>query len=149
MAEILFYHLTHSTLDDALPRLVERSLARDWKVTIQFMSEERRDAMDSYLWVYSDDSFIGHGTEHDSYPDYQPVYLTLGGENPNGAQVRFMVEGANCSDPEKYERLVVMFDGRDKELLGETREQWKNYKTQNHQLTYWQQTDDGRWEKKA
>lgn len=149
MAEILFYHLTHSTLDDALPRLIERSLARDWKVTIQFMSEERRDAMDSYLWVFSDDSFVGHGTERDAYPNYQPVYLTLGEENPNGSQVRFMVEGANCSDPEKYERLVVMFDGRDQELLGEARQQWKNYKNQEHQLTYWQQTDDGRWEKKA
>ncbi|OLY44980.1 DNA polymerase III subunit chi [Bartonella apis] len=149
MAEILFYHLTQSTLDDALPGLVERSLARQWKVTIQFMTDERRDAMDSYLWVYSDDSFIGHGTERDKYPELQPVYLTLGEENPNDSQVRFMVEGANCSNPEKYERLVVMFDGRDPELLAEARKQWKSYKEQNHQLTYWQQTEDRRWEKKA
>ncbi|WP_297323611.1 DNA polymerase III subunit chi [uncultured Bartonella sp.] len=149
MAEILFYHLTQSTLDNALPGLVERSLARDWKVTIQFISEERRDAMDAYLWVYSDDSFIGHGTDRDAYPDLQPVFLTIGQQNPNGSQVRFMVDGANCSDPQNYERLVVMFDGRDQELLAQTRQQWKFYKAQNHSLTYWQQTQDRRWEKKA
>ena len=60
-----------------------------------------------------------------------------------------MVEGANCSNPERYERLVVMFDGRDPELLAEARKQWKSYKEKNHQLTYWQQTEDRRWEKKA
>ena len=149
MAEILFYHLTQSTLEDALPGLLERSLARDWKVTIQFMSDERRDAMDSYLWVYSDDSFIGHGTERDKYPNLQPIYLTVGEENPNGSQVRFMLEGSNCSDPDNYERLVVMFDGHDEDLLAQTREQWKTYKAKNHKLTYWQQTEDRRWEKKA
>ena len=149
MAEILFYHLTQSTLDEALPGLIERSLARDWKVVIQFMSEERRDAMDAHLWVYSDDSFIGHGTEREPYADLQPVYLTTGAENPNQAQVRFLVEGANCLDADKYDRLVVMFDGHDTELLSQTREQWKAYKAQDHKLTYWQQTEDRRWEKKA
>lgn len=149
MAEILFYHLTQSTLDDALPGLVERSLARDWKVTIQFVSEERRDAMDAYLWVYADDSFIGHGTERDPHAQLQPVYLTTGHDNPNQSQVRFLAEGAMCEDAHQYERLVVMFDGRDTELLAQTREQWKAYKAQVHALTYWQQTDDRRWEKKA
>lgn len=149
MTEILFYHLTRSTLDDALPGLVERSLAREWNVTIQFMSDERRDAMDAYLWVYSDESFIGHGTERDPYAEYQPVYLTTATDNPNHSQVRFLVEGASCLDPENYDRLVVMFDGRDEELVLQTREQWKSYKAQNHKLTYWQQTEDRRWEKKA
>lgn len=93
MAEILFYHLTESTLDEALPGLVERSLGRGWRVTIQAVSEERRDALDNLLWTFSDTSFVAHGTDKEPHPEQQPVLLTTSEANPNGATVRFLVEG--------------------------------------------------------
>ena len=45
MAEALFYHLTESRLEDALPPLLEKSLERGWKVSVHVGSEERRDAL--------------------------------------------------------------------------------------------------------
>jgi hypothetical protein len=36
MAEVLFYHLTESTLQDALPGLLERSLGRGWRISGAF-----------------------------------------------------------------------------------------------------------------
>lgn len=149
MAEVLFYHLTESTMENTLPGLVERSIERDWRVVIQFRSEERRDAMDAHLWVWSDASFIGHGTDRDKWPEEQPVFLTTGDNNPNNAGVRFCVEGASCRDPESYQRLVVMFDGHDDEQLKQAREQWKTLKTAGHDVTYWQQNEARRWEKRA
>lgn len=149
MAEILFYHLTESTLDEALPGLVERSVGRGWRVTIQTRTEERRDALDNLLWVFSDASFIGHGTDVEPFPEQQPVLLTTGDANHNGATVRFLVEGAETDRAEAYDRIVVMFDGHDQEQLDTARAQWKGFKGQNHDLTYWQQTSDRRWEKKA
>lgn len=149
MADILFYHLTQSTLDEALPGLIERSLARSWRVTIQFVTEERLKKMDTHLWTWEDESFIAHGTKQDKYPQLQPVYLTMDADNPNQSQVRFLVEGAECEDSDDYERLVVMFDGQDEAQLLRAREQWKVFKSQSHNLTYWQQTEDRRWEKKA
>lgn len=115
MAEILFYHLTESTLDEALPGLVERSLGRGWRVTIQTVSEERRDALDGLLWTFSDTSFVAHGTDKEPHPEHQPVLLTTSEANPNGATVRFLVEGAGLEQADAYERLVVMFDGHDQE----------------------------------
>jgi len=149
MSEILFYHLTESRLDDTLPGLVERSLQRGWRVTIQFATQERRDAVDALLWTWSDSSFIAHGTEQDKWPEEQPVFLAIGNANPNASQVRFCVEGARCTNPESYERLVVMFDGHDTEQLACARQEWKNLKDKGYTLTYWQQTPDRRWEKKA
>jgi hypothetical protein len=35
MAEALFYHLTESTLEQALPPLLEKSLQRGWAVVVQ------------------------------------------------------------------------------------------------------------------
>lgn len=149
MAEILFYHLTESTLDQALPGLVERSLTRGWRVTIQAVSDERRDSLDSLLWTFSDTSFVAHGTDQEPFPDQQPVLLTTSGANLNSATVRFLVEGAALEQVADYDRLVVMFDGHNQEQLEQARAQWKSFKTMDHDLTYWQQTPDRRWERKA
>ncbi|WP_208437493.1 DNA polymerase III subunit chi [Bartonella taylorii] len=147
--DILFYHLTQSTLGDILPTLVERALDRFGKVTIQFVSTEQRDAMDTRLWVYADEAFIGHGTECDQYPNFQPVFLTTGQENPNDSKIRFLIEGAVCTDIDVYQRLVVIFDGRNDKQLDFVRAQWKKYKMESHNLTYWQQTEDRCWEKQV
>ena len=47
------------------------------------------------------------------FADAQPIYLTAGGDNPNGAQVRFLVDGAELDDAAPYARVVYVFDGRD------------------------------------
>ena len=149
MTEILFYHLTESTLENALPGLVERSLDRKWKVVIQTGSEERRDSLDNHLWTWSDASFLAHGTDQEANPQEQPVILMTGDGNPNGATVRFLVDGAVPQNADGYERLILMFDGHDQQQLEQARAQWKLLKDQGHALTYWQQNAEGRWEKKA
>ncbi|MCO4319741.1 DNA polymerase III subunit chi [Phyllobacterium sp. 21LDTY02-6] len=149
MTEILFYHLTESTLENALPGLVERSLERNWKVVVQTGSEERRDSLDNHLWTWSDASFLAHATDLEANPEEQPVILTTGEGNPNGATVRFLVDGAVPANAEAYDRLVLMFDGHDQSQLEQAREQWRRLKEEGHSLTYWQQNAEGRWEKKA
>ncbi|BBL53536.1 DNA polymerase III subunit chi [Bartonella quintana] len=147
--DIFFYHLMQSTLEDILPTLVERALAAFGRVTIQCVNKERRDAIDMHLWVYADEAFIGHGTECDQYPNFQPVFLTTGQENPNDSKIRFLIEGAICSDIDAYQRLVVIFDDNSDEQLNLVRAQWKKYKMENHNLIYWQQTEDHGWKKQV
>lgn len=149
MAEILFYHLTETTLDEALPGLVERSLGRGWRVSIQGTVQERLDKIDKLLWACSDVSFLAHGFEDDPAAADQPVLLTLTDNNLNNSTVRFLVEGAELADLSPYQRLVVMFDGHNQLQLEKARQQWKIFKAGNHQLTYWQQNADKRWERKA
>ncbi len=149
MTEVLFYHLQQSTLEKVLPDLLERSLARGWKAVVQAGSPERVEALDTSLWTYSEDSFLPHGTRADGLPEQQPVFLTAGEENPNDANVLFLVDGAEAGDIAGYTRCVLMFDGRDDEALAHAREQWKRLKAEGHDTTYWQQSDTGRWEKRA
>lgn len=149
MTEVLFYHLTDSSLEAVLPTLLEKSLERGWKAVVQAGSDERRDALDSLLWTYREDSFIAHGTDQEKYPDQQPVILTTSGGNPNKATVRFLVDGAKPPPLEEYDRVVLLFDGHDTEHLDAARAQWKLLKSQGLDVTYWQQTPQGRWEKKA
>ena len=74
-------------------QLLERSLERGWRVVVQAASEERVDALDAHLWTYRDDSFLPHGTARDSEAAAQPILLTTADDNPNGATVRFLVDG--------------------------------------------------------
>jgi DNA polymerase-3 subunit chi len=153
MTEIWFYHLQRRTLDDVLPGLLERALQRGWRAVVQGASEERIAALDEHLWTYSDESFLPHGSGREGEPRTQPIFLTTGPENPNGAAVRFLIEGAEVAPilerSETYERLMVLFDGNDAEALAAARTQWSELKTRGQTLSYWQQTDDGRWEKRA
>ncbi len=149
MAEALFYHLTESTLEQALPPLLEKSLQRGWAVVVQTGTEERRDALDGHLWTFRDDSFLAHGSDRDPHSADQPVLLTTGSDNGNGARIRFIVDGASPPDLSSYERAVFMFDGHDAAQLEAARAQWKDVKAAGHSVTYWQQTSDRRWERKA
>lgn len=149
MTDVLFYHLTESTLEDALPSLLERSLDRGWRAVVQTGSEERRDALDTHLWTFRDDSFLAHGTEHEQHAQHQPVLLTTGVGNLNEAQIRFLVDGAEPPPLGDYERAVFMFDGHDAMQLEQARRHWKAMKSDGHAVTYWQQTPERRWERKA
>jgi DNA polymerase-3 subunit chi len=116
---------------------------------VQTGSEERRDALDAHLWSFRDDSFLAHGTDREPHAAHQPVLLTTTDANPNGALIRFLVDGAAPPDLSAYERAVFMFDGHDAMQLEGAREHWKAMKAGGHAVTYWQQTSDKRWERKA
>jgi DNA polymerase-3 subunit chi len=149
MTEVLFYHLEHQPLERVLPALVERTLQRGWRAVVQAGSEERVEALDTLLWTYAEESFLPHGTRRDGNPKAQPVYLTADDINPNEATVRFLVDGAAVGEMAGYERIVYLFDGRDGAAVAQAREQWKAVKAAACQATYWQQSPEGRWEKKA
>lgn len=149
MTEVLFYHLQNAPLERVLPKLLERSLERGWKAVVKAGGPERLDAINNVLWTYSDDSFLPHGTREDGPPALMPVYLTVEDDNPNEANVLFLVDGAEPVALGDYERCVLMFDGRDEAAVAAAREHWKTIKAEGHDATYWQQSSEGRWEKKA
>ena len=149
MTEVLFYHLEHQPLERVLPSLVERTLARGWRAVVQAGSEERVEALDLALWTWREESFLPHGTRRDGNPALHPVYLTTENDNPNGATVRFLVDGAVAGDLTPYTRVVYLFESRDSAAVALAREQWTGAKAAGCDVTYWQQSPEGRWEKKA
>lgn len=148
MTEVLFYHLERTSLEKVLPGLLERSLERQWRAVVQVGTAERAAALDAWLWTYRDDSFLPHGAERDIAVD-QPVFITTEADNPNRADVLFLVDGAAMGDLEGYKRAVLLFDGNDPSALTDAREAWRRVKAAGHDATYWQQGESGRWEKKA
>lgn len=150
VTEVLFYHLYRQPIEKVLPSLLERSLARGWRAIVQAGSDERIEALDAELWTYRDDSFLPHGVYRESEAARQPVLLTLRDDNPNGAQIRFLVEGAPLpADASAYERIVLLFDGEDEDAVTAAREHWSAAKAQDFSVTYWQADENGRWQRKG
>jgi DNA polymerase-3 subunit chi len=150
MTEVLFYHLQGQPLDRVLPTLLERSLERGWRIVVQAASDERVEALDAHLWTYRDDAFLPHGTERDGEPAAQPVLITVREQNPNGAHVRFLVDGVPLpADTATYERIVVLFDGDDADAVAQARTRWNDARTAGFDVTYWQPDAQGRWQRKG
>jgi DNA polymerase III subunit chi len=150
MTEIQFYHLDSQPPERVLPVLLGRSLERGWKVVIQAGSRERLEALDGYLWTHDDSAFLPHGTAEDGNEALQPIFLTLGGEAPNGANVRILVDRAQLPDDlASYDRVVILFDGADAEALAEARHSWKMLKERGLDISYWQLAEGGKWTRKA
>ncbi|MGI9381172.1 MAG: DNA polymerase III subunit chi [Methyloligellaceae bacterium] len=149
MTDILFYHLERTTLEKVLPGLLEKSLERGWRAVVQATTEERIESLDSLLWTFSDTSFLPHGTSKDGVEDRHPVFLTQTDINPNAANIRFLVENANVEDMSGYERVVYLFDGNDEYSVSSARESYRSALDSGHDVTYWQQSETGKWEKRA
>jgi DNA polymerase III subunit chi len=150
MTEILFYHLNGQTPEQVLPALLQKSLERGWRVVVQASSEERVEALDAHLWTWRDDAFLPHGIWRDSEASAQPILLTAGGENPNGAVVRFLVDGAAMpANASAYQRVVVLFDGADSDAVVAARVRWSEAKSAGFEVTYWQADEKGGWRRQA
>jgi DNA polymerase-3 subunit chi len=149
MTEVRFYHLTRTTLEQALPQLLERALQREWRAVVMAGSEARVEQLNQHLWTYDDKGFLPHGSSKDGYAEQQPVWLTTEDENPNGAHVAFLVDGAAVDRPDAFGLIAEMFDGNDPEAVQGARRRWKAYREAGHDLTYWQQDERGRWKKGA
>lgn len=146
--EVWFYHLERTGLDQALPELLEKTLARGWKALVRAREKERVEHLDGWLWSYRDESFLPHAPAEEPGAARQPILLTTALENPNGADALFLVDGADPGDLSGYARCVVMFDGRDEAQLAVARSQWSALKGQGHPASYWKQQARG-WEKQA
>jgi DNA polymerase-3 subunit chi len=150
MTEMLFYHLQRQPIERVLPGLLERSLERGWRVVVQSASEERIEALDAHLWTFREDGFLPHGTWREAEAAQQPVLLTVSDHNPNGATVRFLIDGAPVpTDAAAYQRIVLLFDGEDPDAVAAARLCWSDAKQQGFEATYWQPDEQGRWQRKA
>ena len=84
MTDVRFYHLTRTRLEDALPVMLGRTLERGGRAVVRLATPARLKALDEWLWTFDDAAFIPHGSEGGQHAADQPVWLTLGEDNPAG-----------------------------------------------------------------
>jgi DNA polymerase-3 subunit chi len=149
LTEVGFYHLTRSSLEAALPRLLEKAYAAGHRVLVRGSDPERLELLNRAMWTYGMDTFLPHGGKGDGFVDQQPIYLTLDVANPNRATVLTLVEGAQAPDLASFDRCLDLFDGGDAAAVEAARDRWREVLEQGHGAVYWQETERGGWTKAA
>ncbi len=147
MSEIRFYHLTRTTIEDALPEILAKAYARGSRVVVRTASGSDTGRLNDMLWTFNPNSFLPHGSSADGNAELQPIWITEDEENPNNADTVFIVGKAADGGIEAYGLCCLVFEGRDEESVAIARSRWKTYQKAGYELTYWQQSDKG-WEKK-
>lgn len=149
MAEIGFYHLTRTRLDQALGRLLGRILAGGGRAFVLCGEAERARALDSALWTLPEPDWLPHGMAGGEADPMQPILIGTEDVAPaNGARFLLLVDGAGSARLGEYDRVLDLFDGAEEASVAAARERWKAAKAAGHTLTYWQQGTAG-WEKRA
>ena len=139
MSEIGFYHLTRTGIAAALPALLGRTLAAGEKAVVVCADEPQLAALEDALWQAD---WLPHGTGQAPYPEWQPIYLTTGAENPAGARFLFRLGRAEASF-EDFARVFDLFNGNSEAETLAARQRWRAAKEAGHSLTYWKQEDSG------
>ncbi|MCQ8240977.1 DNA polymerase III subunit chi [Rhizosaccharibacter radicis] len=148
MAEVGFYHLTRTGPEQALPRLLGRTLEAGKRAVVRCRDEEQVRAIDEALWRAPEPPWLPHGTAALGFPELQPVWITADDEQPNGGSFLFLLDDVPVSDPARFERVFVLFDGNDDPALAAARRRWASWRDEGHALTYWRQ-EAGGWVRAA
>lgn len=149
MTEVWFYHLQRGSLEDVLPALLEKVLAAGKRAVVMLGSEERVEALNLHLWTYDDRGFLPHGSARDGVPAEQPIWLTTEDENPNGAAILVLADGARSRKVDQFARCLELFDGNDATAVTAARLRLKGYEEAGREVVYWQQDAQGKWQRKG
>ena len=150
MGAAYFYHLTRGPLEQALPMLLERSLANGWRVVVRGTDPARMDWLDQKLWLGDEAQFLPHGLSGGPHDALQPVLLTCEDAAPNDPACLMAVDGAAVAADEvqRLERVCILFDGHDDTAVQAARLQWKSLTDAGCAAKYWSDKS-GRWQKEA
>lgn len=140
MSDIGFYHLTRTTLGAALPLLLGRTLQAGERALVICPDAHQLALLDDALWKCDD--WLPHGTASFPHPEWQPIYLTTGADNPADAKFLFRLGGAGIA-LEGFRRVFDLFDGTSEEDVSAARQRWRAAKDAGHSLTYWKQEERG------
>ena len=148
MCEVFFYHLTKTTLEIALPKILERALSEKWSIEIRTSANTNLDEISNAIWRGPEESFLPHCLEdHEDLQDY-PIVLC---KSPlkDWRDCLIVVGQADLKENEvkNYKRICLIFDAKIEAELSKARKSWKKLSEEGINTAYWAE-DKGRWVKK-
>lgn len=145
MAEIGFYHVVGQSTLSALAQLMVKAHSQGLKAVIRTATAAQVREIDEYLWLFDPSSFLPHGTDRNEYKELQPIFITNTEDVPNQASILAVIGSPLPPELASFERVLFIFDGSDPSAVEQAREHWRSLKGSTHKITYWRQSEEGRW----
>lgn len=144
-----FYHLQKSDFNETLTLLLPKILQSEDRAIIRLENNSNVKKINDYLWSYSEEAWLPHGSEDESNASMQPVFITSEDKNPNESKFLLLGDGVepDVEFLKSFDRVLNIFDGKNEYALEKSRNFWKKLKSEGFDLGYWQQEDSGKWNK--
>ena len=148
MSEVYFYHLTHTRLEVALPKILERALSAEWSVELRIGMERDEETISDAIWKGPDESFLPNCLEDSDKFQEHPIVLS---KSPL-SEVRdclIVIDQVNLKENEvkKFKRVCLLFDAKNEVELTNARKTWKSLSNAGVNTVYWAE-DQGTWKRK-
>ena len=149
MSKVLFYQ-THREQEIVLRKILEKSLDLDWKILVRGTKRDRIERLDDYLWKIPEDRFLPHGIAGGDHDHLQPILLAKDNQSLEQREALVLIDGARASsnEVEAVNRVSVVFESRDQEVVRTSREFWRTLREKGFPLEFWSEEARG-WVKKA
>ena len=147
MSEVYFYHLTHTRLEVALPKILERALSADWSVELRIGIERDEETISDAIWKGPDESFLPNCLEDSDKLQDHPIVLS----KSSLSEVRdclVVIDQVNLKENEvkKFKRVCLLFDAKNEVELTNARKTWKSLSNAGVNTVYWAE-DQGKWKR--
>ena len=148
MSEVYFYHLTHTRLEVALPKILERALSAEWSVELRIGMERDEETISDAIWKGPDESFLPNCLEDSDKLQDHPIVLS----KSSLSEVRdclIVMDQVNLKENEvkKFKRVCLLFDAKNEVELTNARKTWKSLSNAGVNTVYWAE-DQGTWKRK-
>ena len=148
MSEVYFYHLTHTRLEVALPKILERALSAEWSVELRIGMERDEETISDAIWKGPDESFLPNCLEDSDKLQDHPIVLS----KSSLSEVRdclIVIDQVNLKENEvkKSKRVCLLFDAKNEVELTNARKTWKSLSNAGVNTVYWAE-DQGTWKRK-
>ena len=148
MSEVYFYHLTHTRLEVALPKILERALSAEWSVELRIGMERDEETISDAIWKGPDESFLPNCLEDSDKLQDHPIVLS----KSSLSEVRdclVVIDQVNLKENEvkKFKRVCLLFDAKNEVELTNARKTWKSLSNAGVNTVYWAE-DQGKWKRK-
>ena len=148
MSEVYFYHLTHTRLEVALPKILERALSAEWSVELRIGMERDEETISEAIWKGPDESFLPNCLEDSDKLQDHPIVLS----KSSLSEVRdclIVMDQVNLKENEvkKFKRVCLLFDAKNEVELTNARKTWKSLSNAGVNTVYWAE-DQGTWKRK-
>ena len=148
MSEVYFYHLTHTRLEVALPKILERALSAEWSVELRIGMERDEETISDAIWKGPDESFLPNCLEGSDKLQDHPIVLS----KSSLSEVRdclVVIDQVNLKENEvkKFKRVCLLFDAKNEVELTNARKTWKSLSNAGVNTVYWAE-DQGTWKRK-
>ncbi len=152
MPDLGYYHLTRTTADRALAKLLGRTLQAGQRALVLCPNQATVEALDQALWLSEEPDWLPHGTGTGvgagGSAARQPIWLATHGEPVNAARYLFLIDAVEPVSVDGYERIFDLFDGGSPAALAAARLRWRASREAGLASSYWREGAHG-WERQG